>query len=211
MASWEVARSPRLATAAKKLNQCFARQHCRSCPLSLSITPLLLQTDHGKSLGGKASSFVQILAILPEPQNVQDATEGQSEAPKLHQGQHPAWVLTAIAMPAWDPQSRTPQNIWQRLFCPPSRPVSARCAGNRFRSPIKCLANELQGWLPSFLAPWLRERLALYRTWAFKAKYAALWCFQSQDVPGKNSRQMWPHLLSPWKNHRCEWGGVWVV
>lgn len=48
-------------------------------------------------------------------------------------------------------------------------------------------------------------------TWAFKAKYAAVWCFQSQDVPGKNSRQMWPHLLSPWKKLWCEVGGLGSV
>ena len=159
-----------------KLNQCFARQRCRrcllrrcwSCLLSLSIAAVLLQPDHGKSFGGKASSFVQVLAILTQPHSVQDATESQSKAAGhrvlLHWGQHPVWVLAAIAMPARYPQSRTPKHLAEAVLAPPVLP-GAPVIGFVAPSSV-CQVNCIAG--SQLSGPWVRQRLAPYRTRAFE-------------------------------------------
>lgn len=108
------------------------------------------------------SLLVQSLQICPaaaipaQLQCVQDATKGQSEGTGYRctgTASCPSAGSYCNTIPV--PVKRDPKTSGRGCFAPP---VSAMWAGNRFRSPIKCLPSELHCWLP---ACWPQGQAAL--------------------------------------------------
>lgn len=108
------------------------------------------------------------------------------------------------------PAKQDPPKHLAEVVLPPTRPVSARCGGNRFRSPIKCLPSELHGWLPSFLAPGSGNPWPYIAHGRLKQNMRLFGAFKARMCPGKIPDRCGPICSPLGKNSGVKWG-VWVV